>query len=114
MAENAPFRREDIGARSLSLEAEDLRGLREVMRDVLTGGATEDTQEYHQRWGYVVQLFMLGVNRENGTIQTLPAGPVLLEQGHLTMQAWGVMQDMLIAHLNEANKPKNVSMPRTR
>lgn len=75
------------------------------MKDLLNGGGPNvDTAEAHRRWQYLVRLFFLGVNRENGTIQILPEPGALLDQGHLTMQVWTMLQGMFIEHVNEQMK----------
>lgn len=123
MAEDAPFRfaegidghlflREEIGPRLLRLEDDELSGIREVLLDLLSGGEpTDDTVEHHKRWGYVVRLLLAGLNRENGTIQTMPGPDGLLAQGHLTMQAYQLTQEMFIAHVNQKTEEK-ASKPR--
>ncbi len=74
----------------------------------MQGGATEDTAPNHAKWGNLVGILMAGLNRENGTIQSLPESGALLEQGHLAMQAFSVIQAVFIEHVNEANKPKGL------
>jgi hypothetical protein len=66
-----------------------------------SGSPTVDTEDYHKRWGYLVRLLMAGLNRENGTIQSLPESGALLDQGHLAMQAVGIVQAMFIEHVNK-------------
>lgn len=115
MAEDAPSRPQDIAPRVLSLSRNDQHELDEVATDVLQGGGpTTDTESYHKRWGYVVNLFMAGLDRENGTIRSLPESGGLLDQGHLTMQAFSIVQAMFIDHANRKTEEIARSGPKAR
>lgn len=72
------------------------------MRDFLLGGhATADTAEYHKRWGYLARLFFMGVNRENGTMQHLPARGGLFDQPSKVLSVFEVMQGCFMEHINK-------------
>lgn len=89
MARKSPFReheREELG---------------QVAGCVFDGGFFPPSlNDAHLKWAPMINLFLLAVNRENGTIEHLPLGPGLCNQPDRTMKIFLFLQDIFIRHLN--------------
>jgi len=57
-----------------------------------------------QRWGAIVQLYLLAVNGDNGSMQALPYEGGLLEQPWRTMQVFEALQGKFCERLHEQNE----------
>jgi hypothetical protein len=70
------------------------------MADFLAGGGpTSDTVEQHKKWGYIARLFFTCVNRENGTMQSLPFRGGVMDQPAKTLSVFETMQGLFMEHI---------------
>jgi hypothetical protein len=75
------------------------------MLDFLSGGGpSDDTRAAHSRWGYIAKLFLMCVNKENGTLAILPEAGGLLDQPARTMSVFELMQGIFLERVNQINK----------
>jgi hypothetical protein len=57
--------------------------------------------EAKKKWGYLIEMFLVSVNRENGSIQHLPMEGGLFHQPSRTMEVFRFLQDKFIRRINK-------------
>jgi len=72
---------------------------------MFAGGKVPARYDDHvKKWGIVIRLFLLSVNRENGTLMHLPTSGGLLNQPKKTMDVFLFLQEIFIRKMNEKIK----------
>jgi hypothetical protein len=93
-------------AGSTPFTADEREELGQVAGCIFDGGYFPPSLlEAKKKWGYLIEMFLVSVNRENGSIQHLPMDSGrfcgLFHQPSRTMKVFRFLQDKFIRRINK-------------